>query len=190
MQHYNSKIGRFSNVTKSFSTSYTVRKVLFLICILGLQVAALAQKNQSSWAMLSGLLPGQKIQVVDSSSKKHKGTFIGVSETAISIRVPAGEQSIQRQDVRTVRLLSNKRRARNTLVGGLVGGGIGAGVGAIIGAATYNDCTQGKFCFDIFSKGQSAGILAAIGGVGGAAAGGIIGALVPAHTTIYDVRSH
>ena len=47
MQQY-SKVARFSNGTESFSTSFTVRKVLFLICVLGMHFAALAQKNQTS----------------------------------------------------------------------------------------------------------------------------------------------
>ena len=167
-----------------------MRTIVLLICILGLPCAALAQTNQASWAILSGLQLGQSIQVIDSSSKKHSGTFMSVSDTAISLRVTAGEQSIQKQDVRTVKLMANKRRARNTLVGGAVGGSIGAGVGAIIGAAAHKGCAPGAFCFDVIGEGGSAGIGAVTGFLGGVVTGGVIGALVPSHTTIYDVSSH
>jgi hypothetical protein len=162
---------------------------LLLICILVLPVAALAQIAKESWTNLSGLQLGQSIQVVDSSLKKHTGTFISISETAISLRVSSGEQSIQKQDVRMVKLLANKRRARNTLVGGALGGGIGAGTGAIIGAATHKGCSTQVFCFDIIGEGGSAGIGAAVGFLGGAVTGGVIGALVPSHTTLYEAKS-
>jgi hypothetical protein len=167
-----------------------MRNIFLLIFVLGIHLVALAQKNQTSWEVLSGLQPGQSIQVVDWSSKKHSGTFMSASDTAISLRVAANEQSIQKQDVHIVKLMTNKRRARNTLVGGAVGGGIGAGVGAIVGAATHKGCAAAAFCFDFIGAGGSAGIGAAVGFLGGAVTGGVVGALVPSHTTVYEVRSH
>jgi hypothetical protein len=163
---------------------------LLLICVLGISHISLAQTKQASWSLLNGLQVGQSIQVVDSSSKKHSGTFMSVSDTAISLQVASGEQSIQKQDIRSVKLMANKRRARNTLVGGAVGGGIGAGVGAIIGAATHKGCTSGTFCLDIVGTSGSAGIGAAVGFLGGAITGGVVGALVPSHTMIYEAKSH
>jgi hypothetical protein len=181
-------MGRFKSIAKRFSN---VRGYgLLLICALGLPYTSVAQVKQASWSFLNGLQVGQSIQVVDSSSKKHSGTFMSVSDTAISLRVASGERSIQKEDVRTVKLLAQKRRARNTLVGGAVGGGIGAGVGAIIGAATHKGCAPGAFCLDIVGEGGSAGIGAAIGFLGGAITGGVVGALVPSHTTIYEAKSH
>ena len=47
-----------------------MRKVLFLICTLGIPCGAWAQTNQSSWTNLSALRTGQKIQVVEMNSKK------------------------------------------------------------------------------------------------------------------------
>jgi hypothetical protein len=167
-----------------------MRNIFFLVCILAIHFVALAQNNQTSWETLSGLQSGQNIQVVDSSSKKHSGTFVSVSDTTISIRITTGEKSIQKQDVRIVRLMANQRRARNTLVGGAIGGAMGAGVGAIIGAATHKGCTSEEFCLDFIGTGGSAGLGAAAGFLGGATVGGVIGALVPSHTIIYDARSH
>jgi hypothetical protein len=167
-----------------------MRNLFFLVCVLVIHFVALAENKQSSWATISGLQSGQYIQIVDSSSKKHSGIFISVSDTAISLRTTTGEQSIQKQDVRLVRLMANKGRARNTLVGGAIGGATGAGVGAVIGAATHKGCAPGVFCLDVIGTGGSAGLGAAIGFLGGATAGGVIGALVPPHTTVYDARTH
>ena len=167
-----------------------MRNIFFLVCILAIHFVALAQTRQSSWEALSGLQPGQNIQVVDLSSKKHSGTFLSVSDAAISLHATIGEQSIQKQDVRIVRLMATKHRARNTLVGGAIGGAAGAGVGAIIGAATHKECAPGAFCLDVLGTGGSAGLGAAAGFLGGAAIGGVMGALVPSHTTIYDARAH
>jgi hypothetical protein len=165
-----------------------MRIIVLLICILGIPCATLAQIDKTSWSNLSGLQFGQSIQVVDSFSKKHTGTFMSISETAISFRVASGEQSIQKQDIRTVKLMANRRRARNTLVGGAVGGGIGAVTGAIIGAATHKGCTQQQFCFDFLGEGGSAGLGAATGFLGGVVIGGVVGALVPSHTDIYQLK--
>lgn len=167
-----------------------MRKILLLICILGLSYAASARIDESSWTALNGLQPGQNIQVVDSSSKKHSGIFMRISDTAISLQVASGEEAIQKDDVRTVKLIANKRRARNTLIGGAVGGGIGAGIGAISGAASDKGCSQQTFCIDPLGKGGSAGVASVIGFVGGAVVGGVVGALVPSHTAIYEAKSH
>jgi hypothetical protein len=165
-------------------------KTLFLICVLALSGVSLAENPQTSWTTLSGLQTGQSIQIIEKSSKKHSGTFLSVSDTAISIQVAAGEQSIQRQDVRRVDLTKNKHKTRNTLIGVAVGGGAGAVIGAVVGAATHKGCSSQSFCFDIITAGELAGIGAAVGFVGGGIAGGVVGAFVPSHGTIYDVNAH
>lgn len=53
------------------------------------------------------------------------GEIVSVSDTSITVQAGAGAQTIQRQDVRRVRLMKNKHRLRNTLVVA----GIGAGAG-------------------------------------------------------------
>jgi hypothetical protein len=166
---------------KSFSASLTVEKILLLICIVGIPCASLAQTNQTSWSNLSTLRSGQKIQVVEMTSKKHSGLFASASDTAISYRKTTGEQSIQKQDVLSVKLMENKHRLRNTLIVA----GAGAGVGAAIGAAVYKPCST-SFCLDVGGRALPTGIGAVFGGVGGA----IVGALLPSHRTVYSVSSH
>jgi hypothetical protein len=156
-----------------------MRNSLFLVCLLGIPCASVAQSGQSSWANLSGLRAGQKIEIDEMSSKKHSGIFENVSDSAISIRDSSGEMSIQKQDVRRVKLLSGGHRLRNTLICA----GVGVGGGAIAGAALGETQKPG---FDIVTKGE----LTAAGAVGGGVIGTVIGVLLPAHDTIYRVSSH
>jgi len=158
-----------------------MRKSLFLICVLGLSCVSWTQTNRASWANLSALQAGQKIQIVDMNSKKHSGTFVNVTDTAISYQEAAGERAIQKQDVRNVKLMENKHRLRNTLIGGAVGAGAGAG----IGAATDHPCSSQGFCIHPIGRGGAAGIGAAVGFVGGA----VVGVLWPSHKMIYSVNS-
>jgi hypothetical protein len=163
-----------------------VRKTSFLICVLSTSFASGAQTDQASWANLNALQAGQKLQIVDMNSKKHSGTFVNVSDIAISYQGTAGEQTIQKQDVRSVKLMESKHRVRNTLVGMGVGGGVGAG----IGAATFHSCSSQRFCIQPVGKGGQTGIVAVIGFAGGAAVGAVVEALLPGHSTIYRVNPH
>ena len=169
-------------MTRSFSTSCNVRSILFLIFFSATPCALLAQANQASWSNLSGLRPGQKIQVVGMTSKKHSGNFVSISDTAISYRETNGEQSIPKQDVLSVKLMEHKHRLRNALIVA----GVGAGVGAGIGAALNKPCSSQSFCLDIGGAALPAGVGAVLGGVGGA----VVGILLPSHSTIYQVSSH
>jgi hypothetical protein len=146
-------------------------KLWILVCVLGLPWVVCAQTNGASWENLNALQTGNKIQVVEMSSKKVSGTLVTVSGTAISLHASGGEQTIQRKDVSSVKLMENKHRLRNALIGGAVGAAAGAGIGA--GAWENHGFAGGK--------GTGAGICAAIGFAGGA----IIGALWPSHRIIY-----
>jgi hypothetical protein len=157
-----------------------MRNILFLLCVLGLPCLSLAQTSQSSWSTLSGLQPGQHIQLIDSASRKHSGTFLTVSDTAIAYREKSSDRSIEKQEVRSVKLMENKHRLRNTLIFA----GVGAGVGAGIGAATTQQ-TTGSI---ILSVSREKG--AAVGAVIGVVAGATVGALLPSNGTIYNVASH
>ena len=158
-----------------------MNQIPVILCVLGLSCASWAQTNRASWANLSALQAGQKIQIVDMNSKKHSGTFVSVSDKAISYQEAAGEQMIQKQDVRSVKLMENKHRLRNTLIGGAVGAGAGAG----IAAAADHPCSSQGFCIDPIGRGGAAGIGALVGFVGGA----VVGVLWPSHKMIYSVNS-
>lgn len=153
-----------------------MRKLLFLILVLGTPYALWAQTSSASWENLNTLEAGAKIQVVEMNSKKVSGTFVSVSEAAITFEEPAGQQAIQRQDVRIVKLMEHGHRGRNTLIGIAVGAGVGAGIAA---AAWENHG---------FTGGKGTG--AAVGAVIGFAGGAVIGVLLPSHKTIYRVSAH
>ena len=156
-----------------------MQKIPLLLVVLSLPCVSLAQTTPTPWTNLNSLHSGQKIQIIDTASKKHSGTFINASDASIAFAKNSGQQNMQKPDVRTVKLMQNKHRLRNSLIVGAVGAGIGAG----IGAALHQGCSPQSFCFDIVSKPMLAGIGAVAGGIGGLA----VGALLPSHQTIYDI---
>ena len=93
----------------------TYEKILFLVCVFGLSCVSRAQ-DKTAWSSLTGLNAGQKIQIVDTQSKKHSGIFVSASDTAISYSETTGDHSIEKQNVRSVTLMENKHRLRNTLI--------------------------------------------------------------------------
>jgi len=151
-----------------------MRRLLSLICLLAMSGAAGAQ-TPASWDNLNALRAGQNIQIVEVTSKKHLGSFVNVSDTAISFREAAGDRTLQKQDVRSVRLSKSNRRLHHTLIGAAIGAGAGAGIGA------------GAWESSGFLGGKGAG--AAVGAVIGLAGGAAIGALLPSHDMIYSAAS-
>lgn len=159
-----------------------MRKLWIIICVLAMPCVASAQSNQA-WENLSTLQAGQKIQVVETNSKKESGTFVSVSDTAISVQGKAGARTIDKKDVRSVKLMKHAHRLRNTLVLGGVGAGVGAGIAA--GASPGKCGPSTPYCVNPLSKGAYAGIGAVVGLVGGA----IVGALWPSHQTVYHAKA-
>jgi|HubBroStandDraft_4_1064222.scaffolds.fasta_scaffold495544_2 hypothetical protein len=150
-----------------------MRKIWFLICVLAATYTSWAQSGPASWQNLNSLHEGERIQVLEKNSRKVSGTFLNVSEAAISVQDQAGSQALRRQDIVRVRLMKNKHRLRNAFIGA----GIGAGLGAALGGATNNGfVNRGVF---------AAGVAASF-----SVPGAVIGALVPDHSTIYNVGSH
>lgn len=151
--------------------------------VFSLTFASFAQTNQSAWTKLAALQPGTQIQVVDTAAKVHSGTFVNATDTAIDLRGTSSEQSIQKSDVRQVKLVKTSNRGRHALIGGVIGAGAGAG----IGAAAKGSCgSKGIVCDTSPAKWVGAG--AAVGAVVGA----VVGALMPAHgsTTVYKASTH
>ena len=147
-----------------------MRKLLPTLFLLATSCALSAQTNPASWSNLNSLQAGQKIQVVDTSAKKHSGTFVSVSDTAIVLTQSNGDRTLQKQDVRAVKLIKGSRRLRNTLIGA----GIGAGAGGGITAAAWEP--HGF----LGGRGTGAAVGAIIGGISGA----IVGAVLPSHGSI------
>jgi hypothetical protein len=163
-----------------------MRNLFLLAWVLGVSCASWGQAGQSSWANLSTLYTGQKIQIVEKDSTKHSGTFMTFNETAILYQDAAGEQTIPKEAVRRVKLMQNRHRLRNTLIGAAVGVGAGAG----IGAASYHKTPCASTDFICLNGIGGRGVPAAIGASLGLVAGAVVGVLLPSHPTIYSVNSH
>jgi hypothetical protein len=149
-----------------------MRKLWILVFVLAMPWAAFAQSNKSAWENLNTLQAGHKIEVEQMNSKKVFGAFVNVTDAGISLQGAGGEQTIPRQDIRSAKLMENKHRLRNTLIGAAIGAGAGAGIGAEAGKGPRSGPDLAGF---------GAGLFAVIGG----AAGAIVGALWPSHQTIY-----
>jgi hypothetical protein len=160
-----------------------MRKLVLMICLLGISFSSHAQGKLATWGNLSRIHAGDKIQVQQTNSKKITGEFVDVSDAAISLQAKAGPQTIQKQDVLRVTLMKNKHRLRNTLILA----GVGAGAGAGIAAATFHPCPPSQtFCLQFGGRSLPAGIGAVVGLLAGAG----IGALLPSHETVYTLNAH
>jgi hypothetical protein len=125
----------------------------------------------TEWSILASIDPGHKVRV-ETSMKKHTGTFAGASGEAITLNTKDGQLSISRADVVRVYSQSKSNRVRNAL--------IGAGVGTALGVVSY-----ATFGTTLRNEGaENTGLQLVIAPLGGAA----VGALIPTGSMkkIYD----
>lgn len=146
--------------------------LLMLVLFLGLP-AALAQTQQGSWSNLERLKAGQRIEVIESTMKRHAGNFVTVTSDLLTLRENGSDVPVKREDVVRVSTSSGPKRGEHALIGLVVGGAIGAGIGAASGSSNG------------FLGGSSRGIGALVGVVIGAPSGALVGVVVPAHATVY-----
>lgn len=152
---------------------------LFLICVLAVSCTVRAQDKATSWETLNTLRDGEKIQVREIDKTKVTGTFLSFTGAAISVQAEAGPQTIQKQDVRTVKRMKTKHR----WVSSLILAGAGAGIGYGIGRSQYHPCSKTQeLCFDVAGD-----VPGGIGAIAGFLGGGAIGALLPVQETVYSV---
>ena len=135
--------------------------------------AAEPKRSQTNWDNLKELRAGQKIEVVDSSLKTLKGTFISVSDADISLRAGKSEESVSRANVVRVSVRDTSHRTRNMLLGAAIGGGIAIAATIVPLAANSNEGNGCGVCI--------AGIAAGFG------AGTALGA-IPGNRTVYRVK--
>jgi hypothetical protein len=147
-----------------------IETLLILLLVSGFGWAKSAQNN---WDDLKQLTPGQKVEVVDSKMKTLKGSFVSVSDEAISLQAGKSEASVPRANVVRVSVRDNSHRTRNMALAAGVLGGITL-IPGILGIA-HNSGEGG-------SDGPWVALIAA--GFGGGAALGAI----PGSRTIYRVK--
>ena len=130
--------------------------ILFLV--LAPQMVFAKDKANQSWDNLSRLQAGQKVQVVQMDMKSLKGTFVGFSEEALSLRIKKDEVAVARADVLRVSLRGKGKRGKSALVGAGLGALMGAIGGAGFGAAALEDAD-----FALIVAPMGAGVGAALG---------------------------
>ena len=150
------------------------RFIVLSLGVLMLSITAGAQAQEESWDNLRSLRAGEKIQVVDQKLKSQNGTFVSVSDEAITFQAGKDAVTVQRADVFRVSSREHHKRLRNTLIGLAAGAAVGAASGAR--EAGNPDWPGGA---------AGAALLAIpLGGIGA----GIGAALPPGHPTIYRVQ--
>jgi hypothetical protein len=139
-----------------------------------------AAADETGWSNLQQLRVGQKIEVVDTNLKKHKGTFLSFSDEAISLRVGKDEVGVQRPNVLRVSLREKSKRLRNALIGMAIGAGAGVAAVEICAQASsgLSPCLGQDF------RATAYAILVPVGGAVGAG----IGAAFPGYQTIYRAK--
>ena len=149
------------------------RLMQITLSVLLLATAAGAQTPEQSWDNLKTLREGEKIQVVDQKLKSQNGTFVSVTEEAITFQTDKDAVTIQRADLFRV---SSKERGRSRGRNALIGFGVGAAIGAgLVGVAMA--ATGGVESADAALLGTTL----MFGGLGA----GVTAAMAPGHPTIY-----
>ena len=155
-----------------------------LACFLILIPCSLrAQDKHGDWKALYSLHSGEKIELIETSMKKHVGTFSTVTDEAIQLREGSNDIGIRKENVARVTVLDKSHRLRNALIFGAVGAGAGAGIGAAVSRCSSSNafCDVGR------------GVAVGLGGLVGLAGGVGVGAAIPSHPTIYraePAKSH
>jgi len=147
-----------------------------LACFLILIPCSLrAQDKHGDWKALYSLHSGEKIELIETSMKKHVGTFSTVTDEAIQLREGSNDIGIRKENVARVTVLDKSHRLRNALIFGAVGAGAGAGIGAAVSRCSSSNafCDVGR------------GVAVGLGGLVGLAGGVGVGAAIPSHPTIY-----
>ena len=124
------------------------------VCLMMTSVAFAA-----CWDAVQRVSPDHKVEVT-TKGETARGTFVSASETALVFRTKSGEQSIQRTDVRKVRVADPSRRMRNGLLGSAIGLGAGIGLGFAICPYCPNEGNGGKFIGPMSAAGAGAGAAA------------------------------
>ena len=156
-----------------YSPAMIFRPGLLLVFFLVLPAVLGARAEQGQWSELKGLKLGQGIEVIESSMKSHGGTFVAVTDEAITLREKNSDVSVKRETVARISTTSGARRGEHAVVGLVAGGLLGAGIGALAAGS-------GR---DIIWSNRGLGAL--VGVAIGAPSGAAVGACIPAHTTIY-----
>ena len=108
---------------------------IFLPALLGAILAASAAAQQAqpiaNWAKLNQLVTGTEIRVTLADGKTLRGFMQRVTPESLAINATTSQETLSRQDIRSVALKRPGHRGRNTLIGLAIGAGAGLAAGAV-----------------------------------------------------------
>jgi len=133
----------------------------------------LPAQQRGSWSDLNQIEAGQHIVVIETSMKHHDGKFVAATDELVSFKEAGTDVSLKRSDVARVSVSSGKKRGQHVVTGLLIGGAAGAAIGFASGSSHG------------FLGGSSRGLTALAGVIIGVPSGAIVGAVLPAHNTVY-----
>ncbi len=133
--------------------------------------AGAGEHPERLWENLQTLHEGDRIEVVSESSGGSKGTFVELTEQAISIKVNEEIRKVSRFDIEHIKSRERSQRGRNAIIGALIGAGAGLVAGLVSGASYHESGETGVFLLITMPIGVGAGAA--------------IGASLPSYPTIY-----
>ena len=108
-------------------------KLCLLLFASGLVFAA-------DWSAVQRIPPAQRIEVTErSAGGPLRATLVSASPDSIVVREASGERSIQRADIREVRVFDRERRNHRGFLWTLIGAGVGAGASLAACVACSNE---------------------------------------------------
>jgi hypothetical protein len=94
--------------------------------------------QSGDWGTVQALAPGESIKVALQNGSTTRGKFQSANNTGLMIAAGAGQETLLRENIRSVSVKHNGHRGRHALIGAAIGAGAGLG----IGVAIDNDCTK------------------------------------------------
>jgi len=108
--------------------TFFVVQVLLLACF----TSAGAQSSPSDWNNVSTIARGSKLRVRLRTGKSIDGNLETVSGSELTLLVKSRQETLGRDNIRQVFLLSDKKSSKPIILGSIVGAAVGiAGVGAV-----------------------------------------------------------
>jgi hypothetical protein len=106
-----------------------------------LLLAAVGFAQSGDWATVQALPSGESIKVALQNGSAPHGKFQSATESNIVIGSGSSQQTLARENVRSVSVKDHGHRGRHALIGAAIGAGAGLG----LGIAVDNDCTKNSF---------------------------------------------
>ncbi|MBY0504451.1 MAG: hypothetical protein K2X03_11105 [Bryobacteraceae bacterium] len=141
-------------------------RIIAILLVAMTELARAEDNGLTAWSNLQRLHAGQRIEVVDTKLKTHRGEFASAGTDDLTIQTASGSLVMSRGSVFRVSLREHSKRLRNTLLGAAIGGGAALAIGAIADRRFSNEGREhiAKTILTPIGLGVGAGIGAASAG--------------------------